>query len=135
MTEKKLKQCIREVVKKDFLGKRVKFDLSADESETFTVVSYKMRSRKSIGIAKDEYEDYGVDEDTRKFIIVEFWDAEDEYEATGCVCCIFTLNGKGQIETCDGPFSFEMTVAYDTAIRMEEKITGVFKMLNEKESV
>lgn len=132
MTEKELKQCIREVVKKDFLGKRVKFDLSAGESETFTVVSYKIRSRKSIGITKDEYEDYGVDEDTRKFIIVEFWDAEDEYDVTGCVCCIFTLNIKGQFGTCDGPYSFELTVAYDTAINMEDRIMEVFKNLHIK---
>lgn len=132
MTENELKYCVREVVKKDFLGKKTKFMVSSDESETFRVVSYKIRSRKSIGIPKGEYEDYGVDEDTRKFVIVEFWDAEDEYGVTNCVCCIFTLNDKGQVGTCDGPYSFELTVAYDTAINMEDKIMEIFKNLHIK---
>lgn len=122
MTEKQLKQCIREVVKKNFLGKKVKFQTSADEWEAFKVVSYKIRTRKSIGIEQYEYDDYGIDEETEKFIIVEFWDAENKYDVLGCVCCIFTINKKGQIGTCDGPYSFELTVAYDTAIEMVDQI-------------
>mgnify|MGYP007070322315 FL=1 len=129
MTENELKQCIREVVKKNFLGKKVKFQTSADEWEAFKVVSYKIRTRKSIGIERYEFDDYGIDEDTEKFIIVEFWDAKDEYDVTECTACIFTINKKGQIGTSDGPYSFELTVAYDTAIEMAEQITDVYKEL------
>lgn len=132
MTEKILKQCIREVVKKNFLGKKVRFQTSADEWEAFKVVSYKIRSRKSIGVERYEFDDYGIDEDTDKFIIVEFWDAENEYEVLGCVCCIFTINGKGQVGTCDGPYSFELTVAYDTAMGMVDMIMEEYKAMNKK---
>ena len=127
MTEKQLKQCIREVVKKHYLGKEIKFKTSDQEGETFKVVAYKIRSRKSIGVERYEFDDYGIDEDTEKFIIVEFWDATDEYNVMGCVCCIFTLNSKGQVGTADGPYSFELTVAYDTSIEMVDQIMEAYK--------
>ena len=127
MTEKQLKQCIREVVKKHYLGKKVKFQTSADEWEAFKVVTYKIRTRKSIGIERYEFDDYGIDEDTEKFIIVEFWDAKDEYDVLGCVACIFTIGKKGQVGTCDAPFNFELTVSYDTAIVMVDQIMEAYK--------
>lgn len=134
MTENELKKAIREVVKKNFLGRKITFKVCGDEDETFKVAAYKIRSRKSIGIEHCEYEDYGVDEDTVKFIIVEFWDAEDEYSVTGCVCCIFTLNEKGQIGTSDAPYTFDLTVAYDTAIDMTDLILQEYNK-QKKESI
>ena len=133
MTEKKLKQCIREVVKKNFLGKKVKFQTSADEWEAFKVVTYKIRTRKSIGIERYEFDDYGIDEDTEKFIIVEFWDAKDEYDVLDCVGCIFTIGKKGQVGTCDAPFNFELTVSYDTAIGMVDQIMEAYKKIGKSE--
>lgn len=122
MSEKELIGAIRKVVKEKYLGRRIKFKTSGGEGETFKVKAYKIHSRKSIGIEKDEYEDFGVDEDVIKFVYVEFWDAENPYDAMGCVACIFTLNAKGQVGTCDGPYGFEYTVAYDTAIEMVDDI-------------
>lgn len=133
MTEKALKQCIREVVKKNFFGKRVKFQTSADEWEAFKVVSYKIRTRRSIGIERYEFDDYGIDEDTEKYIIVEFWDAENAYDVLGCVACIFTINKKGKIDACDGPFNFELTVAYDTAIAMVDQIMEAYKKIGKSD--
>lgn len=132
MTEKELISTIREVVKTKYLGRRRKFKTFGGEGETFKVKAYKIHSRKSIGIEKDEYEDFGVDEDVIKFIYVEFWDADNEFDVMGCVACIFTLNAKGQVGTCDGPFGFEYTVAYDTAIEMADQIIDVYKNKNKK---
>lgn len=122
MTEKELRQTIRKVVKDHYLGRKVKFKTCDGDGETFRVVTYKIHSRKSIGIERCEFEDYGVDEDTKKFIYVEFWDAESVFDVFGCVACIFTLNAKGQVGTCDGPYHFEYTVAYETAIEMVDQI-------------
>ncbi len=127
MTEKELKSALTKVVKQDFLGHRVKFKISGDESETFKVKAFKIHSRKSIGIERYEFDDYGIDEDTVKFIYVEFWDAEDEYDTMECLACIFTLNDKGQIRTCDGPYHFEYVVAYDTAIDMVDRIVEEYR--------
>lgn len=122
MTEKELKQAIRKVVRDHYLGRKIKFKTSGGDGETFKVVTYRIHSRKSIGIERSEFEDYGIDEDTKKFVYVEFWDADNEFDVMGCVACIFTLNAKGQVGTCDGPYSFEYTVAYDTAIDMVDHI-------------
>ena len=130
MIEKELIKAIREVVKEKYLGRRIKFKTSGGEGETFKVKAYKIHSRKSIGIEKEEYEDFGVDEDVIKFIYVEFWDAANEYDVMGCVACIFTLNAKGQVGTCDGPFGFEYTVAYDTAIEMTDQIMEEYHKKN-----
>lgn len=129
MTEKELKQAIKKVVKDHYLGRKIKFKTSGGEGETFKVVAYKIHSRKSIGIERDEFEDYGIDEDTKKFVYVEFWDAESQFDAMGCTACIFTLNAKGQVGTCDGPYHFEYTVAYDTAIEMADQIMGAYNEL------
>lgn len=129
MIEKELQRAIREVVKAKYIGRRIKFKTSGGEGETFKVKAYKIHSRKSIGIEKEEYEDFGVDEDVIKFVYVEFWDAESPYDAMGCVACIFTLNVKGQVGTCDGPYGFEYTVAYDTAIEMVDQIMEEYKRM------
>ena len=126
MTEKELKQTIRQVVKENYLGKKVEFKTTGNDSETFEVAAFKITTRKRL-IPKDEWEDYGVDEDTQTFVVVEFWDAKDEYDVMEATCCIFTLNGKGQVGTSDAPFDFELTVAYDTAIEMADQITEHFK--------
>ena len=134
MTEKELKQAIRMVVKDHYLGRKVKFKTSGD-SETFKVVSYKIHSQKSIGIERDEYEDFGVDDDVVKFIYVEFWDAESVFDVMGCTACIFTLNAKGQVGTCDGPYSFELTVAYDTAIEMVDQIMEAYNKIRKVKQI
>lgn len=126
MTEKELKQTIRQVVKEKYLGKEVEFKAASDSSATFKVAAYKITTRKRL-IPKDEWEDYGVDEDTQTFVVVEFWDAKDKYDVMEATCCIFTLNGRGQVGTSDAPFYFELTVAYDTAIEMADQITEHFK--------
>ena len=130
MTEKELKQAIKKVVKDHYLGRKVKFKTSGDDGETFKVVRYRIHSRKSIGIERSEFEDYGIDEDTTKFVYVEFWDADNKFDVMGCVACIFTLNAKGQVGTCDGPYSFEYTVAYDTAIDMVDQIMAAYHEQN-----
>lgn len=130
MTEIALKTAIRETIKSKYLGKKVFFKTSDGEGEEFEVVSYRIRSRKMIGVERCEYEDYGIDEDTQKFFIVEFWDANNRFEVMGCTCCIFTLNSKGQLDTCDGPFGFELTVAYDTGIEMVDQIMETWKQIS-----
>ena len=84
----------------------------------FRVKGYKIRERKSV-IPRYEFEDYGVDEDTQVFIIVEFWDAKDESDATDAACVFFTLNSKGQVGTADVPYDFEVQGANaDLALKM-----------------
>ena len=133
MTEKELKQAIRKVVRENYLGKKVEFKTAGDDSETFKVEAYKITTRKRL-IPKDEWEDYGVDEGTQTFVIVEFWDAEDEYDVTDCTSCIFTLNDKGQVGTADAPFDFELTVAYDTAIEMADQITEALRSTSDRQT-
>ena len=130
MTEKELKQATKKVVKDYYLGREVKFKTSGSDGETFKVVRYRIHSRKSIGIERSEFEDYGIDEDTTKFVYVEFWDADNEFDVMGCVACIFTLNAKGQVGTCDAPYNFEYTVAYDTAIDMVDQIMAAYHEQN-----
>lgn len=129
MTEIALKTAIRETIKSKYLGKNTLFKASDGEAEKFKVASYKIHSRKKIGIERYEYDDCGIDEDTQKFIVVEFWDAENQYDVMGCTSCIFTLNSKGQLGVCDGPFGFELTVAYDTAIEMVDEIMDTWKRI------
>lgn len=126
MTEKELKQAIRQVVKEKYLGRKVDFKTPGDDSQTFKVAAFKISTRKNL-IPKSEWEDYGVDERTQTFVVVEFWDAEDEYEVMDCTSCILTLNDKGQVGTADAPFDFELEVAYDTAIELADQITEHFK--------
>ena len=98
--------------------KRINFG----EPGRFKVNKYNIRSRKTI-CPKYEYEDYGIDEDTQRFIIVEFYDQKDDLFAIGSCCCIFTLNSKGQFGTSDIPFDYELDGAYDFAINnMTDKI-------------
>lgn len=125
MTEKELKQAIKEVVKAAYFGRFVDF---GEGKAGFYVRNYKIRSRKSIGIERYEFEDYGIDEDTQRFIIVEFWDAKEEYDVTDCYCCVFTINAKGQLGTSDTPYDFELEGAdVDLTLRMADQITEAFK--------
>ncbi len=129
MEEVKIKRAIKSIVEESFLNKKVSFK-NSDETESFVVREYKIRSRKSIGIERYEFDDYGIDEDTDKFIIVEFWDAVDEMSVMDATSCIFTLNSKGQLGTCCAPFNFELTVAYDTANELVDRICDTYKMLS-----
>lgn len=128
MTEKELKQAIKEVVKQNYLHKEVNF---GEGKGTFKVEDYRIWSRKSIGIERYEFEDYGIDEDTQRFIIVEFWDTKNECDVTDCYCCIFTLNAKGQLGTSDTPYDFELDGAYDLAIEMADQIQREFNRQKE----
>ena len=125
MTEKELKQAIREVVKNNYLGQTVGYE-SRGGIMTFKAEGYKISTRKRL-IPKDEWEDYGVDEETQTFIILEFWDAKEEDEATDSVCCIFTLNDKGQVGTSDAPYDFEYDLNYDLALELADQITEWYR--------
>jgi hypothetical protein len=114
MTTTDLKKFIKNLVESRYMNKIVKFD----DDWKFRVKGYKIRERKSV-IPRYEFEDYGVDEDTQVFIIVEFWDAKDESDATDAACVFFTLNSKGQVGTADVPFDFEVQGANsDLALKM-----------------
>ena len=102
MTENEIKRVIREQVTADYLNKTVDFG-----TDKFKVRSIKVCS-SSRAIPKSDYDDYGVDEDTVKFFIVEFYDTKEEFWATKCVCSILTLNSKGQIGSADVPYGFEL---------------------------
>lgn len=117
MTEKELKQAITQVLKQHYLGKTVNF---GEDAGRFKVRATKIKTRKGIGIERYEFEDYGIDEDTQKFIIVEFQDRKEDMEATEACCCIFTLNSKGQMGTSDTPYDFELEGAYEHAINVME---------------
>lgn len=117
MTEQELKQAIKEVVKQHYLGKTVNF---GEDAGRFKVRAIKITARKSIGIPRYEFEDYGIDEDTRKFIVVQFQNHKDDYETDEACCCIFTLNSKGQLGTGDTPYDFELDGAYEHAINVME---------------
>lgn len=119
MTESELKQAITQVLKQHYMGKTVDF---GEDAGKFKVRATKIKSRKGIGIARYEFEDYGIDEDTEKFIIVEFQDHKDDMEATEACCCIFTLNSKGQLGTSDTPYDFELEGAYEHAINIMEPL-------------
>ncbi len=114
MTTTDLKKFIKNLVESRYMNKTVKFD----DDWKFRVKGYKIRERKSV-IPRYEFEDYGVDEDTQVFIIVEFWDTKDESDATDAACVFFTLNSKGQVGTADVPFDFEVQGANaDLALKM-----------------
>lgn len=119
MTESELKQAITQVLKQHYMGKTVYF---GEDAGKFKVRATKIKSRKGIGIARYEFEDYGIDEDTEIFIIVEFQDHKDDMEATEACCCIFTLNSKGQLGTSDTPYDFELEGAYEHAINIMEPL-------------
>ena len=128
MTESELKQAITQVLKQHYMGKTVDF---GEDAGKFKVRATKIKSRKGIGIARYEFEDYGIDEDTQRFIIVEFWDAKNECDVTDCYCCIFTLNAKGQLGTSDTPYDFELDGAYDLAIETADQIQREFNRQKE----
>lgn len=119
MTENELKQTITQVVKENYLGKTVNF---GEDAGRFRVRAFKIKSRKSIGAERYEFADYGIDEDTVKFIIVEFQNHNDDMQVTAACCCVFTLNDKGQLGTCCTPYTFELECAYDFAINKMEPL-------------
>ncbi len=122
MNEKQMRQAIKKVVTENYLGHKVNFK----EAGTFKVKNYKIRTRKRL-IPAEEFEDFGVDEDTQQFFIVEFWDSKEENDVMDACACIFTLNSKGQVGTSDAPWGFELELAYDFAIDMADQITEHFK--------
>ncbi len=117
-----MKQAINQVVEQNYLGHKVNFK----EAGTFKVKNYKIRTRKKL-IPAEEFEDYGVDEDTQQFFIVEFWDNKEELDVMDACACIFTLNSKGQVGTSDAPYDFELELAYEFAIDMADQITAAAK--------
>lgn len=123
MTTNELKKAIKNLVETKYMNKTVKFD----DDWKFRVKGYKIRERKN-AIPRYEFEDYGVDEDTTTFIICEFWDNKEEFDATDAACVFFTLNDKGLIGTADVPFDWDVQGAnLDLALAMEDEIIKVNK--------
>ena len=112
MSENEVKQVIRDQAKAAYLNKTVDFG-----TDKFKVRSLKVRATS---------DDYGVDEDTVKFFVVEFCDTEDDFWATNCVCSILTLNSKGQIGSADVPYDFDYEgTSADFTIAFAEKINAI----------
>jgi hypothetical protein len=120
MSENEVKQVIRDQAKAAYLNKTIAFG-----TDKFKVRSLKVRAT-SRAIPKSDYDDYGVDEDTVKFFVVEFCDTEDDFWATNCVCSILTLNSKGQIGSADVPYDFDYEgTSADFTIAFAEKINAI----------
>ena len=102
MSENEVKRIIRETAKVEYLNKTVNFG-----TEKFKVRSIKVRANSRV-IPKSDYDDYGVDEDTVKFFIVEFYDTQDEFWATNAVCSILTLNSRNQVGSAEVPYDYEL---------------------------
>ena len=118
MTTTELKKAIKNLVESNYMNKVVKFD----DDWAFRVKGFKIRERKN-AIPRYEFEDYGVDEDTQVFVIVEFWDKANEMDATDAACVFFTLNNKGLMGTADVPFDWDVQGAnLDLALAMEDEI-------------
>lgn len=118
MTTTELKKAIKNLVESKYMNKVVKFD----DDWAFRVKGFKIRERKN-AIPRYEFEDYGVDEDTQVFVIVEFWDKANEMDATDAACVFFTLNDKGQVGTADVPYDFDIQGAnLDLALKMEDEM-------------
>ncbi len=102
MSENEVKRIIRETAKVEYLNKTVNFG-----TDKFKVRSIKVRANSRV-IPKSDYDDYGVDEDTVKFFIVEFYDTQDEFWATNAVCSILTLNSRNQVGSAEVPYDYEL---------------------------
>ena len=120
MSENEIKRVISDQAKAAYLNKTVDFG-----TEKFKVRGLKVRAT-SRAIPKSDYDDYGVDEDTVKFFIVEFYDNADDFRALDCVCSILTLNSKGQIGSADVPYDFDYDgTSADFTIAFAEKINEI----------
>ena len=102
MSENDIKRVISDQAKAAYLNKTVDFG-----TEKFKVRGLKVRAT-SRAIPKSDYDDYGVDEDTVKFFIVEFYDTQDEFWATNAVCSILTLNSRNQVGSAEVPYDYEL---------------------------
>ena len=120
MSENEIKRIISDQAKAAYLNKTVDFG-----TDKFKVRGLKVRAT-SRAIPKSDYDDYGVDEDTVKFFVVEFYDNADDFRALDCVCSILTLNSKGQIGSADVPYDFDYDgVSADFTIEFAEKINVI----------
>ena len=120
MSENEVKRVIRDQAKAAYLNKTVDFG-----TDKFKVRSLKVRAT-SWAIPKSDYDDYGVDENTVKFFVVEFYDNEDDFYAMNCVCSILTLNSNGQIGSADVPYSFDYEgMSVDFTMNFAEKINAI----------
>ena len=121
MTTTELKKAIKNLVESKYMNKTVKFD----DDWKFRVKGFKIRERKN-AIPRSEFEDYGVDDDTTTFIIVEFWDNKDEMDALDAACVFFTINTKGQVGTADVPFDWDIQGAnLDLTMKMYDEILNL----------
>ncbi len=122
-TKATIEKAIKTLVETSYMNKTIKFD----DDWKFRVKGFNVRESKR-AIRKAEFDDYGVDPDTVTFIIVEFWDAKEESDATDAACVFFTLNSKGQVGTADVPYDFEVQGAnLDIALKMEDELVKMMK--------
>lgn len=121
VTEKQVKQAIKQVLDSEYMNKMVTFD----KGWKFKVKSYNIRTRSRF-IPKGERDEYGCDIDANKFFIIESNNAKDEMDATDAAAICLTLNNAGEIGTTGIPYDYEIeSVMSDLDLDIYEKVLAL----------